>query len=174
MKNKILDTIGFIVIIYGLSLAFVLLLILIFEGGVMIIDRATVFSISVLFIRPIPFMIAIYMYLGTKELKKDYEQSLAVFKADNNKLNGQVENYILLDDVRVQKIRKYEKEITELNIVIGNMIEKDIPFSDKPDSTEAIWFCKDCGVEMKRESSKMRFCDNPSCTRKQWKKEALK
>ena len=59
----------------------------------------------------------------------------------------------------------------------GSHIPKDEgrydTFNKDVDNTEETWICPECGVEMKRSTDKIAFCDNIECTRKQWKKEKL-
>ena len=104
MKNKILDAIGFIIIIYGLSLGFTLLQ--------SMLDVSNVYVIFI--IKPVPYFLAIYMYLGIKQVKHDSNKAYALQHEELSNKDKQIANYVILDNVRITKERKLEKEITEL------------------------------------------------------------
>lgn len=209
MKNKIIDAIGFIIIIYSLSLGFTLLQAM--------LDVSSILVIFV--ILPMPYFLAIYMYKGVREIKHDSAQIISVLEDDIDSKDKQIANYKLMDDIRIQTIRKLELEITELKKDIDDItkvekvlynkttyekgdyyidennikwicvdvtpnidggihafnyhFDKEVPFNEDVDTTDQTWICPDCKSEMTRQSSKMVYCDNILCYRKQWKKSDL-
>ena len=131
MKNRILDVIGFILIIYAISLGFTILFVEIFESDLIVIQNGSWLAISILLIRPLPYAFAIYFYYAVKELKRSYEKNLTVLTQENDELDIQVKNYKLLDNTRMQKIDNLDKEITELKGELAATVKKEIPFNDK-------------------------------------------
>jgi|LGOV01.1.fsa_nt_gb hypothetical protein len=125
--KKILDQLGFIIIIYGLALGFVLLTILIFETGVFVITTNNIYSWYTLLIKPIPYLIAIYMYLAVKDLKQDYEAKLRVLNQKLGIQHEQIEHHTTLDNIRIDKIKKLEDEIGVLKLQkFGNAVKEKI------------------------------------------------
>ena len=136
-------------------------------------------------ILPLPIVIAIYEYLHIKQLKKAYSQAHTLYKIEIARLDKkivdkdkQIANYILLDNVRIDKIKKYEKEITELkkdkvkSILVKPHITGPsliIPFNQDDNTTEELVLCV-CGKEM-RECKTMYVCD---WCKKRRKKEVVR
>ena len=193
MKNKIIDTLGFIIIIYGLSIGFTLLQ--------SMLDVSTALAIFVLL--PMPYFIAIYLYKGIQELKHDYKQIIEVYEEqDLERMNEiatkdkQIANHITLNGVRIARIDKLDIEITDLKRELSSVAKKEvlkctsihisdtgklaeqsynsahsITFSQDYDNTEELHICPDCQSEM-RECKTMYICKNLTC-KKRVKKATL-
>ena len=195
MKNKILDLLGFGIIIYGLAMFFVLLSIVIFESNVFVLTTNNLYSIYTLIIRPVPFAIAIWLSIIIMGRKQAYKQAHTLYDIEIDSLDKkivdkdkQIANYIILDNVRIEKARKLEKEISEIKVELSNVakgeikpivkkkpikISDKIPFHNDINLVEETWICPECERAMTRQTDKIIFCDNPSCHRRQWKKSEL-
>ena len=161
--NKLLDKIGFFIIIYAMSLGIVLLMVIIFDSGIRDVMSHTLLTVSIVFIRPLPIILAIYMWLGAKELKRDYEQSLIVIQDNHIETIQSLDNHKILKNVHMEKIDTLEKEVSRYKRVIDEIRvkynqDKAIPFADKVNDEEELHICPDCKSEM-RECPTMFICN---------------
>ena len=195
MKNKIINTLGFIIVIYGLALGFVLII-----GMLDYTDPIMIFVIL-----PASYFIAIYEYSINKTIKQQYKESTSALLIDRDNKDKQIANYELLDEIRCKKLDDSRDEITELKEELASTVkpksivldgvefkgkdldylikcskdgeEQEISIFNNDDGTlnniTQIWVCPECGSTMTRSSKSIVFCDNIECTRKQFKKSAL-
>ena len=105
---KKLDILATLLVIYALSLFFVLLQ-----------SQLDVSNIVVmLVILPLSYFVAMYMYLGIRELKHDSKQIMAVFKERLAIKEKQINSQTLI-------IKSLHEKIDELTV-----IKKELPFTD--------------------------------------------
>lgn len=181
--KKIINIIQTILVVYLLSMLMILPFILWFNDSVIILKNGNLIGGFIMIILPIPLMIAMYLYLGIKELKVDYKRSISVLLNDSESKNEQIANYEILTKIKDDRIDELEKEkaedkhTKEIKDVMWTMSTSDkntpLPFSDKPDTTYQQWVCPECNQEMTRNTKSIVFCDNIHCTRKQWRKDKL-
>ena len=119
--NKILDQLGYIIIYYGLAMLFVILITLIFENDIVIIDDLSKLGIYFFVIKPIPYAIAIYLYKGIRELKRQWKQYISVYEKELSMLKDdivakkiQITSLEIMDKSRLSVIDIRDKEIIEL------------------------------------------------------------
>lgn len=188
--KKTINILQTITVAYGLALCSILLISLI-----NVTDQVMIFIIL-----PLPIVIAIYEYLHVKELKQAYKQAHTLYDIEIDDLDNKIvdkdkkiANYILLDNVRYDKIRKYEKEISELKIELAGVIKfevphiqadtkeirpntshepmaEPIPFNEDNDNIEELHLCPECGSNM-RECPTMWICKNLVCKKRVKKEE---
>lgn len=170
MRNKIY----YAVIIYGMSILFVLLQ--------SMLDLSNVFVIFL--ILPVPYFLAIYMYLGIKDVNAEYNEELVSWNEDNKILSQQVERQSQMDTSRRLIIDSKQEEIDELKRELSSVAKKEkiakqlrdtmklgaSPFNQDYDNTEELHICE-CGSEM-RECKTMYICKNLMC-KKRVKKATL-
>lgn len=156
MKKKILNKLGFIITIYGLSQGFAF-----FEA---MFDVTNGYVIA--FIKPLAYFIIIYQYLYGKEAKHDWRRAYALLHAEIDNKDKQI-------DRLKKQLDAIEIPVTPARIGTPLTDNTFIPYSQDNDTTEQVWICPECGSEMTRQTDKTVFCDNIECTRKQWKKELL-
>ena len=151
--NKILDQLGYIIIYYGLAMLFVILITLIFENDIVIIDDLSKLGIYFFVIKPIPYAIAIYLYKGIRELKRQWKQYISVYEKELSMLKDdivakkiQITSYKIMDksrlsviDIRNKEIIELKKDVKHKKVVLavsgdgkGGMISKIITKSNVP------------------------------------------
>ena len=114
MLKRILDQLGFLIIIYGLSLGFVFLL-----GMLDSNNGYVIFLIS-----PLSFFISIYLYKAIRELKLDCKQTMIVYDRMLREDDEQLENYKILD-------QSHQEINGKLNVIIGEKDEKIFALEDE-------------------------------------------
>ena len=157
-----------IIAIYLLAILFVLLV-----GELGYHDPITIFLIL-----PSVYVIAIWEYLYIKQLKRAYKTAHTLYDKeivglDNEIVNKdkQIKNYQLLDEVRIQRIRKLESDLVDGRNEIIELkkdvlpIDNNIPFNEDNDNEEELHLCHNCGHSM-REAKTMWICDRCKKRRK--------
>ena len=123
MKNKIINTLGFIIVIYGLALGFVLII-----GMLDYNDPFMIFLIL-----PTSYFIAIYEYSINKTTKQQYKESTSALLIDIDNKDKKIANHIILGNVRIERIGKLNDEITELKTELKGVAKKEkqvVKFAD--------------------------------------------
>ena len=105
-----------------------------------------------------------------------YEKALI----DTNELNLDSDSLSNLRVVNETGIHKIYNLKVQLNRAEGTATFEAIPlievlpFAEESHPETSALVCPECGLEMTRTSSKIAYCDNPSCSRKQWRIDKLK
>ena len=109
--NK-LNIISTAIIIYALSLFFVLLQ-----------SRLDVSNLIVIFvILPLSYFVAIYEYLYIKEMKHDINKSFTLLQAELHDSESQVSDYQLLVKVKDEKLDNLKSQIIEKQLKIDSVL----------------------------------------------------
>lgn len=151
--KKVINIIQTILVLYLISILFVILAITIFNDSFIIIDNGKVIMYVIFIILPVPILLAMYMYLGVKDLKHDSKRIEKAYKLIIEDKDEQIFNHTTLDNIRKEYVN----------------LDNKIPFNKDLDTTEQIIKCDNCNREM-REAPTMYICDY---CKKRKKKEAL-
>lgn len=196
--KKIINIIQKIVEIYLPSILIVLVGVTLINDSIIIIknDKAIVYAIFT--ILPLVPMLAIYMYLGIRELKHDSNKSYALQHEELSNKDKQIDQLNIMAKSRMLIIDTKQDEIDELKRELASVAKNEklectpiyisdtgklaeasynsahsIPFNSDNDNTNQLYMCPECYEQMTRQTDKIAFCDNPSCQRKQWRKDKL-
>jgi len=114
--KKILDKLGFAIVILGLSLGYVIIV-----GEIGHSDPIMIFVIL-----PTPYFVAIWEYLHIKQKKQAYKTAHELYDKEIADLDKQVNNYKILNNVRIANSDILKQEITELKSELASTVKKPI------------------------------------------------
>ena len=144
-----------------------------------VVTKGTILWLQALTLVALLILVIVYTKLSInheKHLEAKFEMIHLSYTNCLNSYNDLRKRYNEVEKQRNEWKEKYEKldfeRRYEEKIPDGTSTE-EIPFNIDNDLKEEVYVCPQCGEEMTRYTSKIAFCDNPSCNRKQWRIDKL-